>query len=75
MVVARNGNGPGYLLTGGVHGDEYEGPIVAPEAMGRPLTRMMATPDLDCLVLSPRRRRTAPAGREFFDTGLELRNR
>ncbi len=30
-----------------------ESPIVAPEAMGRPPTRMMATPDLDCLVLSP----------------------
>ncbi len=27
MVVLRNGDGPGYLLTGGVHGDEYEGPI------------------------------------------------
>jgi len=30
-----------------------DAPIVAPEAMGRPPTRMMATPDLDCLVLSP----------------------
>ena len=27
IVVIRNGSGPGYLLTGGVHGDEYEGPI------------------------------------------------
>jgi N-alpha-acetyl-L-2,4-diaminobutyrate deacetylase len=27
IVVIRNGDGPGYLLTGGVHGDEYEGPI------------------------------------------------
>lgn len=27
IVVVRNGDGPGYLLTGGVHGDEYEGPI------------------------------------------------
>lgn len=27
IIVVRNGNGPGYLLTGGVHGDEYEGPI------------------------------------------------
>ena len=30
-----------------------DAPIVPPEAMGRPPTRMMATPDLDCLVLSP----------------------
>ena len=27
IIVVRNGDGPGYLLTGGVHGDEYEGPI------------------------------------------------
>jgi predicted deacylase len=27
IVVARNGEGPTVLLTGGVHGDEYEGPI------------------------------------------------
>ncbi len=30
-----------------------DAPIVPPEAMGRPPTRMMATPELDCLVLSP----------------------
>jgi len=28
VVVVRNGEGPTLLLTGGVHGDEYEGPIV-----------------------------------------------
>lgn len=27
IAVAKNGNGPTVLLTGGVHGDEYEGPI------------------------------------------------
>ncbi len=27
IVVVRNGEGPGILLTGGVHGDEFEGPI------------------------------------------------
>lgn len=27
IVVVKNGNGPTVLLTGGVHGDEYEGPI------------------------------------------------
>ncbi|HVB39237.1 MAG TPA: succinylglutamate desuccinylase/aspartoacylase family protein [Vicinamibacterales bacterium] len=27
LVVARRGQGPTVLLTGGVHGDEYEGPI------------------------------------------------
>ncbi len=28
ITVVRNGTGPSVLLTGGVHGDEYEGPIV-----------------------------------------------
>ena len=27
VIVVRNGDGPGILLTGGVHGDEFEGPI------------------------------------------------
>ncbi len=27
IIVVRNGEGPGFLLTGGVHGDEFEGPI------------------------------------------------
>ena len=27
VAVAKNGKGPTVLLTGGVHGDEYEGPI------------------------------------------------
>ena len=27
ICVARNGNGPVALITGGNHGDEYEGPI------------------------------------------------
>jgi len=27
ISVAKNGNGPGAILTGGNHGDEYEGPI------------------------------------------------
>jgi predicted deacylase len=27
IAVAKNGSGPTVLLTGGVHGDEYEGPI------------------------------------------------
>jgi N-alpha-acetyl-L-2,4-diaminobutyrate deacetylase len=30
-VVIRNGTGPTVLLTGGVHGDEYEGPIALSE--------------------------------------------
>ncbi len=28
ITIVRNGSGPSVLLTGGVHGDEYEGPIV-----------------------------------------------
>ncbi len=28
IVVLKNGKGPTVLLTGGIHGDEYEGPIV-----------------------------------------------
>lgn len=31
VVVIRNGTGPTVLLTGGVHGDEYEGPIALSE--------------------------------------------
>ncbi len=31
IVVIRNGTGPTVLLTGGVHGDEYEGPIALSE--------------------------------------------
>lgn len=31
IVVVRNGRGPTVLLTGGVHGDEYEGPIALSE--------------------------------------------
>ena len=31
IVVVRNGTGPTVLLTGGVHGDEYEGPIAVSE--------------------------------------------
>src|SRR5512135_2579516 len=27
LVVIRNGDGPTLLLTGAVHGDEYEGPV------------------------------------------------
>src|SRR5690606_19618107 len=27
IIVVKNGKGPTLLLTGGVHGDEYEGPI------------------------------------------------
>jgi predicted deacylase len=27
LVVIKNGNGPSVLFTGGIHGDEYEGPI------------------------------------------------
>lgn len=27
ILVAKNGSGPTVLLTGGVHGDEYEGPV------------------------------------------------
>ena len=27
LTVVRNGNGPTALLTGGNHGDEYEGPV------------------------------------------------
>jgi N2-acetyl-L-2,4-diaminobutanoate deacetylase len=27
IIVLRNGEGPGILLTGGVHGDEFEGPV------------------------------------------------
>jgi predicted deacylase len=37
IAVAKNGHGPTVLLTGGVHGDEYEGPVV--------LSRLIA--DLD----------------------------
>jgi predicted deacylase len=29
IVVLRNGEGPGVLVTGGAHGDEWEGQIVA----------------------------------------------
>lgn len=31
IVVVRNGSGPTVLLTGGIHGDEYEGPIAVSE--------------------------------------------
>ena len=27
IIVVKNGTGPTVLLTGGIHGDEYEGPI------------------------------------------------
>ncbi|HEV2675650.1 MAG TPA: succinylglutamate desuccinylase/aspartoacylase family protein [Aliidongia sp.] len=33
IAVAKNGDGPTLLLTGGVHGDEYEGPIVLTKLM------------------------------------------
>jgi len=43
ITVARNGDGPTALLTGGSHGDEYEGPLALMElanalepAHGRP---------------------------------------
>ncbi len=32
IIVVRNGGGPTLLLTGGVHGDEYEGPIAISRA-------------------------------------------
>lgn len=31
LVVVKNGSGPTVLLTGGIHGDEYEGPIAVSE--------------------------------------------
>jgi len=31
IVVVKNGSGPTVLLTGGIHGDEYEGPIALSE--------------------------------------------
>lgn len=31
IVVLKNGTGPTVLLTGGIHGDEYEGPIAVSE--------------------------------------------
>lgn len=31
IVVVKNGHGPTLLLTGGIHGDEYEGPIALSE--------------------------------------------
>lgn len=31
LVVVKNGTGPTVLLTGGIHGDEYEGPIAVSE--------------------------------------------
>lgn len=31
IVVVKNGTGPTVLLTGGIHGDEYEGPIAVSE--------------------------------------------
>jgi N-alpha-acetyl-L-2,4-diaminobutyrate deacetylase len=36
IVVVKNGSGPTVLFTGGVHGDEYEGPIALSE-LGRTL--------------------------------------
>lgn len=36
IVVVKNGSGPTVLLTGGIHGDEYEGPIALSE-LGRTL--------------------------------------
>ncbi len=35
VAVLRNGNGPTALLVGGVHGDEYEGPIALAELVRR----------------------------------------
>ena len=39
ITVAKNGNGPGAILTGGNHGDEYEGPIA--------LHHLVSTIDID----------------------------
>ena len=36
IIVVKNGSGPTVLFTGGVHGDEYEGPIALSE-LGREL--------------------------------------
>lgn len=41
LAVAKRGEGPTVLLTGGVHGDEYEGPIA--------LTRLVRELDLSAL--------------------------
>ncbi|MGB6118216.1 MAG: succinylglutamate desuccinylase/aspartoacylase family protein [Mesorhizobium sp.] len=35
IAVARRGEGPTLLLTGGIHGDEYEGPLVLYDLMRR----------------------------------------
>ena len=41
ITVAKNGSGPTVLLTGGVHGDEYEGPIaLAKLVRGLDLSRL-----------------------------------
>jgi predicted deacylase len=49
LVVARRGEGPTILLTGGVHGDEHEGPI----ALMR-LIRELSLADLNgCLIIVP----------------------
>ena len=31
IAVIKNGSGPTLILTGGNHGDEYEGPVTIPE--------------------------------------------
>ena len=49
IVVIKNGSGPTVLLTGGIHGDEYEGPIALSE-----LARTLEPENGYCQVVSGR---------------------
>ncbi len=67
VIVVQNGSGPTVLLTGGVHGDEYEGPIALSE-LGRSLRpeqiqgRVIMMPAVN--VPAVQRRHAAVAGRQ-----------
>jgi N-alpha-acetyl-L-2,4-diaminobutyrate deacetylase len=49
LVIVKNGRGPGLLLTGGTHGDEYEGQIVLAE-----LARSLQPDEIKgCVIIIP----------------------
>lgn len=49
LAVVSNGDGPTVLVTGGIHGDEYEGPIVINEL----IRSLDPTQVQGCLILMP----------------------
>ena len=43
VVAAKNGAGPTVLLTGGVHGDEHEGPIALYDLIAKPRINQLSS--------------------------------